>query len=64
MRNFVISVAALLCDQTGNVLVEYAMVAAGIALPLIAIGYAIASSAGSGLGHTTTGLSNLGMNPP
>lgn len=55
---------AMLRDDSANAMVEYAIVAAGIALPLIGIGYAIASSAGSGLGNTTTGLSNLGMNPP
>lgn len=55
---------AMLRDDSGNAMVEYAIVAAGIALPLIGIGYAIASSAGSGLGHTTTGLSNLGTTPP
>lgn len=64
MRNAIASLTALLRDQSANALVEYAIVAAGIALPLIAIGYAIASSAGLGLGHTTTGLSNLGTNPP
>lgn len=55
---------AMLRDDTGNALVEYAIVAAGIALPLIGIGYAIASSAGGGLGHTTNQLSNLGITPP
>jgi Flp pilus assembly pilin Flp len=55
---------AMLRDDAGNALVEYAIVAAGIALPLIGIGYAIASSAGGGLGHTANQLSNLGTNPP
>jgi Flp pilus assembly pilin Flp len=55
---------AMLRDDAGNAMVEYAIVAAGIALPLIGIGYAIAHSAGTGLGHTTSGLSNLGMTPP
>lgn len=55
---------AMLHDDAGNAMVEYAIVAAGIALPLIGIGYAIASSAGSGLGQTTSGLSNLGTTPP
>lgn len=58
------SLLAMLRDDAGNAMVEYAIVAAGIALPLIGIGYAIASSAGGGLGHTTTGLSNLGTTPP
>lgn len=55
---------SMLRDDSGNAMVEYAIVAAGIALPLIGIGYAIASSAGSGLGNTTSGLSQLGQTPP
>lgn len=55
---------AMLRDDTGNALVEYAIVAAGIALPLIGIGYAISQSAGSGVSHATSGLSQLGMTPP
>ena len=55
---------AMLRDDAGNALVEYAIVAAGIALPLIGIGYAIATGAGSGLGLMTNGLSNLGTTPP
>jgi len=55
---------AMLRDDAGNALVEYAIVAAGIALPLIGIGYAIATGAGSGLGHMTNGLSNLGTTQP
>jgi len=51
-------------DDAGNALVEYAIVAAAIALPLIGIGYAIASSSGTGLSNTTTSLSNLGVSPP
>ena len=58
------SLLAVLRDEAGNAMVEYAIVAAGIALPLIGIGYAIATSAGSGLSHTTSGLSNLGQAPP
>lgn len=54
----------MLRDDGGNAMVEYAIVAAGIALPLIGIGYAIATSAGSGLSNTTSGLSNLGQTPP
>lgn len=54
----------MLRDDAGNALVEYAIVAAGIALPLIGIGYAIAQSAGGGLGTMTNGLSHLGTNPP
>ena len=51
-------------DDAGNALVEYAIVAAAIALPLLGIGYAIASSGGTGLSNMTTNLSNLGVSPP
>lgn len=64
MNAFVTLLSGMLADEAANSLVEYAIVAAGIALPLIGIGYAIASSAGGGLGHATNGLSNLGTNPP
>jgi Flp pilus assembly pilin Flp len=55
---------AMLHDDAGNAMVEYAIVAAGIALPLIGIGYAIATSAGGSVGQTTNGLSHLGIAPP
>ena len=55
---------AMLADDGANAMVEYAIVAAGIALPLIGIGYAIATSAGSGIGNATSGLSQLGTNQP
>ena len=64
MRTLALRIAAMLQDDAGNAMVEYAIVAAGIALPLIGIGYAIATSAGNGLGHTTSVLSNLGTTPP
>lgn len=51
-------------DESGNALVEYAIVAAAIALPLLGIGYAIASSGGTGLSNMTSNLSNLGVSPP
>jgi len=58
------TVLAMLLDDAGNALVEYAIVAAGIALPLIGIGYAIATSAGQGVSQTASGLSHLGIAPP
>lgn len=54
----------LLSDQGGNAIVEYAMIAAGIALPLLAIGFAIAHSGGAGVHTMTSNLSNLGVSPP
>jgi Flp pilus assembly pilin Flp len=55
---------AMLLDDAGNAIVEYAIVAAAVALPLIGIGYAIANNTGIKLGSTTQGLSNLGITPP
>jgi Flp pilus assembly pilin Flp len=54
----------MLVDDAGNALVEYAIVAAAIAVPLIGIGYAIAQNSGTNLSNMTTNMSNLGMNPP
>lgn len=55
---------AMLRDDAGNAIAEYAIVAAAVALPLIGIGYAIANNGGVKLGNTTQGLSNLGITPP
>lgn len=55
---------AMLRDESANALVEYAIVAAGIALPLIGIGYAIAQHSGSSLSTMTGNMSNLGISPP
>jgi len=55
---------ALLRDEDGASLVEYAMVAALIALPMLAIGAAIAATAATQLTTTTGGLQHMGTNPP
>lgn len=55
---------ALWTDESGAAVVEYAIVAAGIALPLLGIGAAIAASAGAALSTTTGGLQQLGTTPP
>ena len=57
-------VRMLASDEAGSAMVEYAIVAAAIALPMLGIGYAIASSGGTGLSSMTTNLSNLGVSPP
>ena len=56
--------AAMLRDDGAAALVEYAIVAAGIALPIIAIGAAISFTCGVTLNQTATGLTSLGQNPP
>lgn len=56
--------ARMLSDDAGNALVEYAIVAAAIALPLIGISVAIANSSGINLSNMTQHLSGLGTTPP
>jgi Flp pilus assembly pilin Flp len=58
------SLIALLRDDSGASLVEYAMIAAAVALPLLALGAAIASTAAGQLTNTTGNLQKLGTNPP
>jgi len=60
MRQFI----ALLRDESGASMVEYAVVAALIALPMLAIGAAIAATAATQLTTTTGGLQHMGTNPP
>lgn len=60
MRHFI----GLLCDDSGASIVEYAVVAALIALPMLAIGAAIAATAATQLTTTTGGLQHMGTNPP
>jgi Flp pilus assembly pilin Flp len=55
---------ALLRDDNGASLVEYAMIAAAVALPLLALGAAIATNAAGQLTTTTSNLQKLGTNPP
>ena len=51
-------------DDNGASLVEYAMVAALIALPMLALAVAIAATASTQLTTTTGGLQKMGTNPP
>ena len=55
---------AMLCDEHGATLAEYAMIAAGLAVPFIAAALAILSTASGTLGNTTGGMQTLGVNPP
>lgn len=56
--------AGVLSDDAGNALVEYAIVAAAIALPLLGIGYLIANNGGNNVSNMTQNLSQLGTTPP
>ena len=55
---------ALLRDEGGVSVTEYAIIAAGLALPMLAIGALIATTAGTSLGSMTDGLNQLGLTPP
>lgn len=55
---------AMLLDESGAAIVEYAIIAFAVALPLLGIGYAIAQNAGSNMNTVTGGLQNWGVNPP
>ena len=55
---------AMLADDAGAVLVEYAVVAAAIALPLIAVAAAITTGAGATLGSTSGGIQSVNQSPP
>ena len=55
---------ALLSDDSGNALAEYAIVAAAITASLLGIGYAFAQDAGSNISGVNSGLQSWGQNPP
>ena len=55
---------ALLRDDTGASLAEYGIIAAGLALPMIAIAALIVTTAGNQLTSTTTHMQTLGNTPP
>lgn len=61
MRAFL---SALLRDEEGSAIVEYAIIAAVLAVPLLAVGYSIQQNASSSISTTTTGLQQWGVNPP
>ena len=55
---------AMLVDDSGAALAEYGIIAVGLAVPLMAVGAAIASTAGVTLAGTTAGMQTIGANPP
>ena len=54
----------LLRDERGAALVDYAIVASAVALPMLAIGVAVATTCGNTLTTTTTGMASFGQTPP
>lgn len=55
---------ALWVDESGVSMVEYGIIAAGLALPMIAIGAIIATNAGNSLGNMTSNFNQIGLSPP
>jgi Flp pilus assembly pilin Flp len=58
------SLVALLRDDSGATIVEYAVIAVALALPMIVIGAVIATTAGNQLSSTSTHMQTLGQTPP
>ena len=56
--------AALLSDESGASLSEYAMVAAAFAVIMIVVMKGMQTQAGTQLTTTQGNLSNFGLNPP
>ena len=54
----------MLCDDAGNAIAEYAIVATAITVSLLGIGYAFAQNAGNNISNVNSGLQNWGQNPP
>ena len=55
---------AMLRDETGASLTEYAIIATALAIPMFAIAALIATTAGNQLGSTSTNMQTLGQTPP
>jgi len=64
MSRWTHSIDALLRDDGGAVIVEYAIVAAAIAVPALAMAASVTAQAGTTLTSTTSGLQVIGANPP
>ena len=55
---------AMLADDAGATLVEYAVVTAALALAMAGVLAAIAAQCGVQLGATSSGMPSLGTTPP
>lgn len=55
---------ALLRDDTGASLAEYAIIAVALAIPMFAIAAILATTAGNQLSSTSSHLQSLGQTPP
>jgi Flp pilus assembly pilin Flp len=55
---------AMIVDDAGAAMVEYAIVAAAVAVPIIGVAVAIATGAGNALNTTSTGIQNFNQSPP
>jgi Flp pilus assembly pilin Flp len=58
------SLIALLRDDTGASLAEYAIIAIALAVPMFAIAALIATTAGNQLNSTSSHMQTLGQTPP
>lgn len=58
------ALAALWADEGGLSIAEYGIIAAGLALPMLAIGTLIATNAGTSLTTMTSGFNQIGLSPP
>jgi len=55
---------SLLRDETASAMVEYAIVAAALAVPALAASSSIENAASAALTGMTGGLQSVGANPP
>ena len=64
MNAYARQLRAMLCDDGAAALVEYAIIAAAIAVPLIGLASTVTTTAGTTLTNMTAGMQNVGANPP
>ena len=64
MKVLLQATCAMLADDGAAALVEYAIVAAALTVPLVGIASEVASAAGNTLTGTAAGMQAVGANPP